>query len=163
MADVATPQAETSMNFTAEWLKAFLYIYFQRRTVSVLVNLRLHCLASPSCWWTLLIPSGLSLLRLTYRALHQVQFASHGQLANYISWDDPSEFEPDVGALISLLLLSPLSRPCCYHTFCWQPRCLKVAHCSTAAEISCPKSLRSASFSKCLVWSRAVQVRTAVL
>lgn len=26
--------------------------------------------------------------------------------------------------------LTPLSLPCCYHTFCWQHHCLKVAQCS---------------------------------
>lgn len=49
--------------------------------------------------WTVFQP-----LRLTCRALLlQVQFASHSQPANYISWADPSEFESDAGALISLL------------------------------------------------------------
>lgn len=39
-------------------------------------------------------------LCLTYRAfLHQVQFASHGQPANYISWTDRSEFGPNACAL----------------------------------------------------------------
>lgn len=41
-------------------------------------------------------------LRLTHRSLlHHVQFASHGQLTNYISWADLSEFESDVGAWLA--------------------------------------------------------------
>lgn len=68
----------------------------------MLVDLWLNCQASPSHWCSLLIPSKMSNrpLCLTYRALlHQVQFASHGQLANYSSWTDRSEFGPNACAL----------------------------------------------------------------
>lgn len=65
--------------------------------------------------------------------LHQLQFASRGRLANYISWIDPSEFESDAGTLISLLFLSPQSLQWSYQNFCWQPYCLKVADYSTVA------------------------------
>lgn len=152
-ADVAVPQGKTSVNFTAvcwndslTWIKKCSVVWllhaehvvaFQRLIYfQIWLSYGLIARLVPHAGWILLIPPQLSfrLLFLTYRALlHWVQFASHGQRANYIAWTDPFAFEPDVGALISLLFLSPLSLSCFSHTFCWQPQCCKVAHCSSAA------------------------------